>query len=274
MAQLARCILRVLQGLPVAAELLVLVAQGLVPLLPLVDAAGGALELGGTVVAGEVLAAVAREGAVEMMAIDEGLTVGVEIDTLAVAGHRDVGRVTIHQRVGQGVGAVHSGALALVDGDRVAVADVLVLPRMEGDGTAVVEADGEALGCGVLDGPQRAVLDAEGLGAAVEVGDLLTLVVVAEEHDAVAGGVVPAADRDGGLGELAGCMAGVAHGVVEAAGVGVAVGDDELGPGRVLGAVGHVARHELGAGAGAGVGPVQAAGLRQSGRATPARCSS
>jgi hypothetical protein len=29
----------------------------------------------------------------------------------------------------------------------------------------------------------------------------------------------------------------------------------------VVGAVGHVARHELGAGAGAGVGPVQAAGL-------------
>jgi hypothetical protein len=47
-----------------------------------------------------------------------------------------------------------------VDGDRVAVGDVLVLPRMEGDGAAVVEADGEALRGGVLDGPQRAVLDA------------------------------------------------------------------------------------------------------------------
>lgn len=41
------------------------------------------------------------------------------------------------------------------------------------------------------------------------------------------------------MGELAaGGAAGVAHGVVEAAGVGVAVGDDELGAGRVLGAVG------------------------------------
>jgi len=58
-AQFARCLLRVLQDLPVAAEVLVLAAQGLAALLPLVDAAGGALELGGAVVAGEVLAAVA-----------------------------------------------------------------------------------------------------------------------------------------------------------------------------------------------------------------------
>jgi len=92
------------------------------------------------------------------------------------------------------------------------------------------------------------------LGAAVEVRDLVALVVVAQEDDAVAGSVVPTADRDGGMGELAGGAAGVAHGVVEAAGVGVAVGDDELGAGRVVGAVGHVARHELGA----GVAPVQA----------------
>jgi hypothetical protein len=120
--QLARCLLRVPQDLPVAAEVLVLAAQGLAALLPLVDAAGGPLELGGAVVAGEVLAAVAREGAVEAVAIGEGLAVGVEMDALAVTGHRDVGRVTLHQRIRKGVGAVHGGALALVDGDRVAVA--------------------------------------------------------------------------------------------------------------------------------------------------------
>jgi len=84
-AQLARCLLRVLQDLPVAAEVLVLAVQGLAALFPLVDAAGGALELGGAVVAGEVLAAVAREGSVEMMAVGEGLAVGVEVDALAMA---------------------------------------------------------------------------------------------------------------------------------------------------------------------------------------------
>src|SRR5579864_7100313 len=94
---------------------------------------------------------------------------------------------------------------------------------MEGDGAAIVEADGEAVGGGVLDDAQGAVLDAGGMGAAVEVRDLVALVVVGQEDDAIAGGVVPAVNRDGGMGELAGGTAGVAHGVVEAAGVGVRI---------------------------------------------------
>jgi hypothetical protein len=85
------------------------------------------------VVAGEVLGGGSGQGAVELVAVGEGLPIGVDMDALAVAGEGHVGGVAVHHWVGEDVGAVDRRALALVDGDRVAVGDAVVLARIKGD---------------------------------------------------------------------------------------------------------------------------------------------
>jgi hypothetical protein len=85
-------------------------------------------------------------------------------------------------------------------------------------------------------------------------------VVVLEEDETVAGGVVGAGDGDVAA-ELAGDQALVADAGVEAGDVVVAVGEDELAARGVGGAIGRVLLEQLGAGGVAGVGDVQAAGL-------------
>jgi len=118
-------------------------------------------------------------------------------DALAVAGEGHVGSVAIHHRVGEDVGAVDRRALAPVDGDRIAVGDAVVLARVEGHPATVVEAGDEAVGLDALEGREGAVLDAGGLAlGAAEVGHLAALVVVLEEDETVAGGVVGIGDGD------------------------------------------------------------------------------
>src|ERR1700720_3052717 len=112
------------------------------------------------------------------------------------------------------------------------------------------------------DGAQGAVADADRSRGAhgVDVHDVASLMVVAQEDDPVAGGELDAADADSGA-KLAGGLAPGADGFVELRHLGVAVGEDELRAGGILAAVVGVGGEELGPGGGAGVGPVEAAGL-------------
>jgi hypothetical protein len=85
-------------------------------------------------------------------------------------------------------------------------------------------------------------------------------VVVLEEDETVAGGVVGAGDGDVAA-ELTGVQALIANAGVEAGDVVVAVGEDELAARGVGGAIGAVLLKQLGAGGVTGVGDVQAASL-------------
>src|SRR5262245_25691312 len=207
---------------------------------------------------GEVLAAGTGQGFVESLSVGEPLAVGVEVDRLAVAGERHVGRMSIHGRVRESVDTIHRRALALVDGDGIAVRDGPVSRGIEGDAPAVVEADDETLGLRLLDSSQGAVLDA-GRGRRVEVDDLAAGVVVLEEDDAVASRVLGAARADA-LAELAQGAAGGADRLVEPAGVLVAIGEDELGRSGMVPAILQVAGDELRPGALARLAPVEPAG--------------
>jgi hypothetical protein len=70
---------------------------------------------------------------------------------------------------------VHRHALRLVDRRGIAVIDVRIVLGVEGDAAAIVGAHGHALRAHLLDGAQRAILDAKAA-------------LVAQEHDAVAAG--------------------------------------------------------------------------------------
>src|SRR6516164_2112634 len=67
----------------------------------------------------------------------------------------------VHPRCRQHMGAVYRHALSLVDGRGIAVVDLVVVPKVELHGSAVVGAHGHALRAELLDGPERAVLHAK-----------------------------------------------------------------------------------------------------------------
>ena len=90
-------------------------------------------------------APVARQGAHERVAVGEIVAGVVEVEPVAVAGHGDIGGVTVHAGRGQHVGAVHGHALRLVDGGGVAVVKVGVVLQVEGDAAAIGQPDGQAL---------------------------------------------------------------------------------------------------------------------------------
>jgi hypothetical protein len=73
------------------------------------------------------------------------------------------------------------------------VANRIVARRIEGDVTPIVEAHGDAMGCAIKDGPERAVLDADGR-AGTERRHVSPQVVVAQEDDAIGGGDLQPAD--------------------------------------------------------------------------------
>jgi hypothetical protein len=182
-----------------------------------------------------------------MVAGGEGLAIGEEVHGGAVAGERDVGGVAVHQGVGEDVDAVHGGALRLMLGDGITVRDGAVAVGIEGHRAAVVEADGEAVRLGGEDGAQGAVADADRGGSAggFEVHDVASLMVVAQEDDAVAAGELDAAEADSGT-ELAGGLAPGGDGFAELRHL-VAVGEDELCAGGIVAAIVGVRGEELGA---------------------------
>jgi len=83
-----------------------------------------------------------------------------------------------------------------VDGDRVAVGEVIVLGGVEGHPAAVVEAHDEAVGRDAFERAEGAVPDPDAaLVGAREVAHREAVVVVSEEHQAIAGGVLGAGAR-------------------------------------------------------------------------------
>ncbi len=109
----------------------------------------------------------------------------MEIDTITVARHRDVGAVPIHPRCRQHLHPIDCHALRLVDRGGVAMIDMGVILEVKGDATPVIEHDGHSHPVDILNRAERAVLHAQ-------------IALVAEEHNPVAFGeaAVTALDLD------------------------------------------------------------------------------
>jgi hypothetical protein len=141
-------------------------------LSPDTDPGRDPVEVGRRVVLGQILAAGARKSLIEPLAVAKGLPIGIEVDGFAVPSERDIGRIAVHVGIGQRVDPIDRGALALMEGDRVAVSNRAVALGIEGDPATVVQAGDETAGLHLLDSSEGPVLDARALCAGVEVCDL------------------------------------------------------------------------------------------------------
>lgn len=59
------------------------------------------------------------------------------------------------------MGAVHGHALRLVKGGGIAMVDAVVVLKVEGDGSAIINTHGHGLRADLFDGAERAVLHPE-----------------------------------------------------------------------------------------------------------------
>lgn|GEM_PF-2698779 len=127
-----------------------------------------------SIVGCHVLATLAAERADQLALIGEVLAAIVKVDPIAVPRKRYIGGMTIEPRRREDMHTVNRHPLRLVDRGSVAVVDLVVVFDVERDRTPIVEHHRHARLGEVLDGAERAVLNAHAA-------------FVLEEHDPVAG---------------------------------------------------------------------------------------
>ena len=172
------------------------------------------------VIRGHVLGAVARQGADKPILVSEVIAAIVQVHTVAVARQGDIAAVGVQARRRQHMGAVHRHALRLVDGRGIAVVDAVVILEVERDVAPIVGAHGHGLRADLLDGPERAVLDAKPA-------------FVLQEHDAIPAGEAAFAAFDRHthvIAEIAGGPHPFARRLVEGPYLVVGMGEDDAAP--------------------------------------------
>ena len=118
----------------------------------------GLVLLGPRIVAGHVLAPVARHGADELALVGEVVAPVMELHVITMPRHADIGAVAVHAGGGEDVGVIDGHALRLMESGGVAVIDRGIVLCVERDPRAAVEPNLHPLGRYLLDRAKRAVL--------------------------------------------------------------------------------------------------------------------